>query len=77
MNTVEEILRMYTANSRLVVPENLEDDVCRDLTDIPVLGTCLSGKVEFLVTGDKDLLVLESFQDTRILSPREFYETQR
>ena len=77
INIVEEILRLYKAGSRLVVPVELEDGVCRDAADIPVLGTCLSGKVEFLVTGDKDLLTLETFQYIRILSPREFYESQK
>ncbi len=76
IGTVEEILALYKASSRLVIPLELEKDVCRDAEDIPVLGTCLSAKVNFLVTGDKDLLELGSFRNTRILSPREFYQSQ-
>lgn len=50
----------------LVVPP----DSCRDLDDLPVLGTLSAAKADCLVTGDQDLLSLGDFQGAPILSPR-------
>jgi putative PIN family toxin of toxin-antitoxin system len=73
----EEILETYRRSSQEVIPASVELDLCRDPDDIPVIGTCISGEAEFLVSGDKDLLVLKSVGSTLILSPREFYELQK
>ena len=73
----EEILEHYRRSSQEVIPASVELDLCRDPDDIPVIGTCISGEAEFLVSGDKDLLVLKSVGSTLILSPREFYELQK
>ena len=74
----EEILKLYTKSSRPVEPSvNLGEISCRDPEDIPVLGTCVSGKADFLVSGDKDLLILDKIKHCRIVNPREFYELQR
>ncbi|WP_395643608.1 putative toxin-antitoxin system toxin component, PIN family [Rudaea sp.] len=44
--------------------------VCRDPKDDVVLATALAGKVDAIVSGDKDLLVLEHFQTIPILTVR-------
>ena len=75
--TIEEILDLYTKNSRKVIPAHLDARACRDPKDIPVIGTCVSGTADFLVSGDKDLLVLKAFGSIRIVTPREFYELDR
>jgi predicted nucleic acid-binding protein len=46
--------------------------VCRDSDDIKVLGLAIAANADYIVTGDKDLLVLESFQGIPILNPRSF-----
>ena len=46
--------------------------VCRDPKDNAVLDCAVSGHVDFLVTGDKDLLVLNPFRGIHILTPAEF-----
>ncbi|MFN3758906.1 MAG: putative toxin-antitoxin system toxin component, PIN family [Algoriphagus aquaeductus] len=48
--------------------------LCRDPMDNKFLGLALDGKADFLVTGDKDLLTLERFQSTQIITPRDFLE---
>lgn len=75
-SVVEEILQWYTRNSLNVRLSSVDPGVCRDPKDASVIGTCLGGGAELLITGDKDLLVLESFGDTRILTLREFYVSQ-
>ena len=39
-----------------------------------VVSAAISGDVDFLVTGDKDLLALRRHGGIRIVSPREFVE---
>jgi predicted nucleic acid-binding protein len=56
-----------------VAPLDLPTDVCRDPTDIPVLGTALAGSASVLVTVDKDLLALGEFQGIAIIKPGEFW----
>ncbi|MDX2063435.1 MAG: putative toxin-antitoxin system toxin component, PIN family [Bacteroidia bacterium] len=43
--------------------------VCRDPNDNHVLQLCREVHADFLLTGDKDLLVLERFEATRIVNP--------
>ena len=75
--TVSEIIKLLKTRSELVIPQEIKVDTCRDPKDLPVLGTCLSGKADYLISGDKDLLELESFEKTLIVSPRNFYESQK
>ena len=50
--------------------------ICRDLDDNKFLELLIDSNAEFLLTGDKDLLILKSdpeYEDT-IVSPRDFLE---
>ena len=44
----------------------------RDRDDYHILEAAYSAKVDFLITGDKDLLSLEKIQDFKIVSPDEY-----
>ncbi|MBZ0157117.1 MAG: putative toxin-antitoxin system toxin component, PIN family [Alphaproteobacteria bacterium] len=47
--------------------------LCRDHKDNMVLECCIAAKVDFLITGDKDLLDMEPLPFAlRILAPRAF-----
>lgn len=46
--------------------------VCRDADDDNILACAVAAKAEYLVTGDADLLSLKSYQDVRIITPRDF-----
>jgi predicted nucleic acid-binding protein len=56
----------------IVIPIQLEQQVCRDIDDDWVLATALSGKAQCIVTGDKDLLVIARFENIDIISPNDF-----
>lgn len=45
---------------------------CRDPKDDMFLELAVNGRADYLITGDKDLLVLHPFSDTQILSPNDF-----
>ncbi len=49
----------------------LSSPVCRDPDDDMVLATALAADANAIVTGDKDLLVLQMFEGIPIFSPRE------
>jgi putative PIN family toxin of toxin-antitoxin system len=46
--------------------------ICRDPKDDMFLECAALAKADYLVAGDKDLLVLESYQGTRIITPLEY-----
>ena len=45
-----------------------EIDICRDPKDNFILALAVDGKATHLLTGDKDLLVLEKIEDTQIIT---------
>ncbi len=47
-------------------------DVCRDKNDNFLLALAKDGKANFLITGDKDLLILENFYKAKILTINDF-----
>ena len=69
---VREIVALLRDNAQVVVPTKLPSNVCRDPDDIPVLGLALAGGADYIVTGDKDLLVLKKFRSVPIVTPRAF-----
>lgn len=46
--------------------------VCRDADDDEILAAALAAQADCIVTGDKDLLVLNSHEGLEIVSPRDF-----
>jgi putative PIN family toxin of toxin-antitoxin system len=69
LDNIGELLREH-ANISIKAP--LASDVCRDPDDIKILGLAVASSADYIVTGDKDLLVLKSFQGIPILNPRSF-----
>jgi putative PIN family toxin of toxin-antitoxin system len=47
-------------------------DVCRDPKDDFLLDLCVSGKADYLVTGDEDLLALNPFKGTQVIDYNSF-----
>jgi putative PIN family toxin of toxin-antitoxin system len=57
----------------VVVPADLPLDVCRDPTDIPVLGTAVGGECTMLISVDRDLLDMGSIDQIPIIRPGEYW----
>lgn len=66
----------YTERAELVHPVALPSDACRDPDDVTVLATAVAGEADYIITGDEDLLVLKEYNSIRILTPRQWLETQ-
>lgn len=56
----------------LVDPIQTSEPALRDEADQPVLGTFLAAKANYLVTGDKDLLILSTRYS--IVTPADFWQ---
>ena len=72
---VSEILVLLRDLATIIEPVAVPPDSCRDADDLPILGTLVAANADCLVTGDNDLLVLGSFQNIPILSPRASYDS--
>ena len=51
--------------------------MCRDPDDVKVLSLAVDSKADYIVTGDKDLLVLKKYEGIPILNPRSFSDILR
>jgi len=68
------IKELLLEHSSMFSPVPLPQDGCRDVDDIKILGLAVASKADYLVTGDKDLLILEKYKKIPILTPRLFAE---
>ncbi len=71
---VESVIRILKQDTIFSQPLDLPDLTIRDLDDLLILASALSGRAEVLVTGDKELLTLGSIYKLEIISPRQFWE---
>lgn len=67
LHEIEEI-------SELIFPSDRILEVLRDVDDHKILECALEADADFIVTGDKDLLILKTFRNTGILLASEFLE---
>jgi putative PIN family toxin of toxin-antitoxin system len=67
----DEFLAAYLAMAEFVVTTE-QITACRDPKDNQVLETAIDGHATCILSGDKDLLVLNPFRDIPILTPSEF-----
>ena len=63
------LLKIYEDTATVVKTKPLPQPVCRDGDDDEVLAVALAARVEIILTGDKDLLVLKEFQGIKISRP--------
>ncbi|MBL7159902.1 putative toxin-antitoxin system toxin component, PIN family [Candidatus Microgenomates bacterium] len=70
-NFALEWLKLIDQKSILVYPKK-KVKICRDLKDNTLLEACSKSEADYLITGDKDLLVLKTFKKTKIFTPQKF-----
>ena len=69
LNLLEASLRKDTVFVQL---GSITIDASRDVDDNRILETAYIGKAKYIISGDKDLLVLKKYEDIKILSPVDF-----
>ncbi|MBI4645715.1 MAG: putative toxin-antitoxin system toxin component, PIN family [Bacteroidia bacterium] len=68
---VSDLIDFIQLIGEFVIIKN-EPDICRDPKDNFLLGLSESGKADYLVTGDSDLIILKHYKQTKIITYSEF-----
>ena len=55
---VNRIINLLNTNTRKEKPSHIKENICRDQKDLMIIGTAEAAKADFIITGDKDLLIL-------------------
>ncbi|MFN2378128.1 MAG: putative toxin-antitoxin system toxin component, PIN family [Candidatus Binatia bacterium] len=71
-----EVVNLLRTRLEIVDHPPLAEAVCRDPDDDQVLAAALADGCDCIVTGDKDLLVLERFRGIPIVTPTEFWRLE-
>jgi len=71
---VDAVASLLKPQMEIVIPVKLDAPACRDPDDDMILATAIAGSAECIVTGDKDLLIMNEFQGVKIVSPGDFPE---
>ena len=69
--SLERSLAGIQALAEVSAPTPLPTPVCRDRDDDHVLALALTAQVDLIVSGDRDLLDLNTFENIPILAPAE------
>lgn len=72
---LELVRQTFLESTERVIPTNPLPDLCRDPDDNNILQLVKFTKADYLITGDKDLLVLKEFETCRIVTPKTFAES--
>jgi uncharacterized protein len=70
---VKDIEQLLRKSATLLEPASVATDACRDASDLHILGLAKSGKADYIITGNEDLLTLKRFGRCRIVTPRQFW----
>ena len=70
----DEIVEFLKNNAAVVSPAMVPADACRDRDDHDILGAAKCAAADYIISGDEDLLVLGRFEETRIVTPRCYWE---
>ena len=71
---MEELAEIFEQRIDMVQLGSIQIDASRDEDDNRVLETAVIGNADYIVTGDKDLLVLGHFDEIPICNPADFIE---
>jgi putative PIN family toxin of toxin-antitoxin system len=55
-----------------VLPQEVPSHIVRDADDVVILACAVKGIADYIVTGDQDLLILESYHEVPIVTPAKF-----
>lgn len=70
---VDQVAAFLRRAAVVVEPADLPPDVCRDPTDIPILGTAVGGDCALLISVDRDLLDMQRINEIPIIRPGEYW----
>ncbi|MCK4557958.1 MAG: putative toxin-antitoxin system toxin component, PIN family [Candidatus Aminicenantes bacterium] len=75
LELIRDIIDFLSENATLIGVDEAPPDVCKDPEDARLLVLAQKSGAPYLITGDKDLLAIKKYASSKILSPRQFWET--
>ncbi len=60
-----------------IVPGTTQVDIVRDPDDNKIIAAGIEGRADYIISRDKDLLDLKSYQEIKIITPEKFMEILR
>ena len=69
-NLEKDILRVFV----ILNPHTDLPSICRDKADNNILQIAESANADYIISGDKDLLILQNFKLTKIISPSQYLQ---
>ena len=73
-NVISELVNFLTEHSISFEVRDIPGNVCRDPDVAQLLALAEVSGADYLVTGDKDLLILKKYCATKIVTPRKLWE---
>ena len=68
------IIDLLAVELEIIRTKKIKSPICRDPDDDKFIACAISGKVELIISGDQDLLVLKKFKNIRLITPAQFFQ---
>ena len=76
LQKVMDYISIIDQYANKVVPKENIEIISRDKDDNKIIYCGLIGKVDCIITGDNDLLILKEYNGIKIMTPKEYLESQ-
>jgi putative PIN family toxin of toxin-antitoxin system len=74
---IGQAINLILKNSVIIKPVPLMSRICSDPADDNILAAAITGEVDFIITGDNDLLKLNKIQGIQIIKPSAFWKHEK
>ena len=71
---VEEYIKIIEHFSVKTLHDGIIENISRDIDDNKILKCGLEGKVDYIITGDNDLLVLKEYRNIKIVNSKMYLD---
>ena len=72
INEIKDYVNVIESYSIKLICKSKLKKISRDIDDDKILQCGLEGNVDFIITGDDDLLVLKNYENIKIVTPKEY-----
>ena len=73
-NDIKDYIYIIEKYSKKIVSRDNKKSISRDIDDDKILQCGIDGNVDYIITGDNDLLVLKEYKKIIIIKPKEYLE---
>ena len=71
---IDDYIKIIESFSIKIFHNNEIESICRDADDNKILKCGLEGKVDFIITGDNDLLILKEYNNIKIKNAKNYLD---